>query len=250
MDYIKFVDASPEFKRLWGRVERRIDKLEQLAPLTGDGSPIETVEHNWRGTMELWRKLISSEQGKREVVGVVKKAFGEAKKNRGDLLLHKAIATGHGTLVEEILRIHDELDPDKAWARQESTFYVRAIEIRWPTVAVLEAIARRTPEDVPAALNWLLDDIDEYVNNNPKRTLMYTEAVNAWMAVGERSADIVAPAISQWAITHPDVRVGPEQLEAALQRLVSFGQARTLAEVAQDSRTRPDAGQDRRPLRM
>lgn len=250
MEQIKFVDASPEFKRFWGRVDRRIDKREQLAPVSRDGTPTETFEHDWQGTMELWRTLVATDQGKREVVGVVKKAFGEQKLERGDLLLHKAISAGHGTLVEQILRVHDELDPGKSWALQENTFYVRAIEIRWPTVAVLEAIARRTPEDVPAALNWLLDDIDEYVNNNPKRTLMYTEAVNAWMAVGERSPDIVAPAISQWAITHPDVRVGPEQLEDALHRLVSFGQARTLAEVAQDSRTGPDVGQVRRPLRM
>lgn len=239
MKPIPFSEASAEFRRFYQRVERRVDKVRGNNPYWAELS--DTVEHDWRGGMDAWEALVATPQGQQEAVWVQKARTIQNDDGRADTLLNLAIHTGHGTLVEKLLCLHDTLDRDKAWTRRIDESGMTPIMAYPLPTSVLLAIATRDPEGIGPALDKLFMDCREAVDRRAPHTYRRRRvAIETWQQVALRSKDIVLPQIQAWMGAQTDMRLGEEELDGALDRLRSLVLSQTLQTVA--AGVRPEVG--------
>ena len=227
MTPLSFSETSDAFKRFWARVERRVEKVDSM--LMTAPTPLESLEHDWKGAMEAWRGLVSTPQGRQEVVFAQKKIGGGGR----ETLLNRAAGTGHGPLVEHILCVHDTLDPGHAWAGREDHSGRTPISHYPQTISVLCSMARRVPGQIGATLDRLLEDTQKMVEHGDWREIAQcVVAFDTWSRVVARSEDIIRPAVHDWITTRSHPRVGHAEVDAALGRLGSFTRAQQLTQVA------------------
>ena len=228
------------FQRLWKRLQRRVERFENAFQLTA--TPIETLEHNWIGVQAEWDELTSTEAGQRLLVEFKQKISGEyilrdSNDPRVRSILTLVCETGHGTLTENILQLHDKFDPTQQWRRQQNGWRRTPLEAHAISVMSLKALAKRAPQDIPKALDVLLNDLKEIAEHNDYRDFQSKIVlVETWLEVAKHSTKEVRNAMIDWIRSGPDLTVGDPQMQEALDMFVGYIKVRALKSQARQAR--------------